>query len=192
MKCVYALVSVLMLTAPALAPEEFVYKISGAPVFSMTHPDGWEVLDEHEEDAKVRPAGVARMPPVVSSRPSVGQLWYGTWVVDKIDDFEDAEHYLSSLTEHLFDDVEVGTFETGVHHGMDFRYYDGTAVYLDAKSSASQRESVEFFAAFFKPSDHGVGISLYVGLPSVTEQYRDELQRSLESIRPVENTGVDR
>jgi len=192
MRIALAFAAALVLMAPAPAPETYSYEIAGQAVFSMTHPDGWIVDTEHDADEKLRPAGADPMPQLVAARPDVGKLWYGTWVVDKIDDFDDAEHYLGSLTEHLFDDVEVGTFETGLHHGMDFRYYEGTAVYLQAESTASRRENVDFFAAFFKPSDHGVGIALYVGLPSATAQYRDVLTQSLQSIRPASDArGLD-
>ena len=124
------------------------------------------------------------MPLLISARPRAGQLWFGTWVVDKVDDFEGARHYLGSLTEHLFDNVAIADFQTGVHNGMEFRYYEGTAVYLREAGNEIHRENVDFFAAFFKPGERGVGISLYVGLPSATEQYSDALRRSLQSIRP--------
>ena len=67
---------------------------------------------------------------------------------------------------------------------MEFRYYEGTAVYLRPDGNEVRRENVDFFAAFFKPGEEGVGISLYVGLPSATVQYRDVLRSSLQSIRP--------
>lgn len=190
MKFLAALAAVLLLTASVQAPESVVYEISGEPVFSMSYPGGWTITDRHDDEEKLRPAGAEPMPPLISARPSVGKLWYGTWVVDKIDDFDDAEHYLSSLTDHLFDDVQIGRFETGEHNGMSFRYYDGTAIYLESENTANRRENVDFFAAFFKPGEHGVGISLYVGLPQVTEQYRDALESSLQSIRPLGQGGT--
>lgn len=125
------------------------------------------------------------MPTLITARPAVGQLWYGTWMCDKIDDFDDAEHYLGSLTEHLFDNVEPSTFESGVYNDMDVRFYEGTAVYLRAEDTAIHRENVDFFAAFFKPGAHGVGIVLYVGAPSATARYRDVLASSVQSIRPL-------
>ena len=161
-----------------------MYQIGDTPIFSMSHPKGWTVFGGRDAELKAKPAGADPMPLLVSARPEAGQLWYGTWVVDKIDDFGDAKHYLGSLTEHLFDDVQIGNFETGVHNGMEFRYYDGSAIYLRPDGTGPARQNVDFFAAFFKPSDHGVGIALYVGLPTATARYEDVLRRSLQSIRP--------
>lgn len=185
MRILIGLATVLAVATQLPALQAFLYQIQGTPVFSMTHPRGWAVIGERDSELAARPDGADPMPLLVTSRPRAGQLWYGTWMVDKIDDFDEAEHYLRSLTEHVFDDGKIGTFETGVHNGMEFRYYDGTAVYLRPDGTGTTRENVDFFAAFFKPSDHGVGIALYVGLPSATAQYRELLTRSLQSIRPL-------
>ena len=184
MKLIGAVVALATTAAAALAVQAMIYELDGAPLFSMAHPIGWTIFAERDEELAAKPAGADPMPLLISARPQSGQLWYGTWVVDKVDDFDGAQHYLRSLTEHLFDDVSIADFKTGVHNGMDFRYYDGTAVYLRREAGTIHRENVDFFAAFFKPGTHGVGISLYVGIPSATRKYGDELERSLRSIRP--------
>lgn len=175
----------LVLRASPATAQSFLYELKGEPLFLITYPLGWSVFAESDEQlATKRPEGQARMPILVSAEPPEGPLWFGTWVVDKIDTFEEAEDYLGSLTEHIFDDVEISTFKTGTHHGMNFRYYDGTATKLTREPKEVRREKVDFFAAFFIPGEGMVGISLYVGLPAATDKYQDALERSLQSIRP--------
>ena len=184
MKLIGGFIAFVAIAAAAPVAQTMIYELEGTPFFSMTHPHGWTIFAERDEELAARPEGADPMPLLISARPRAGQLWYGTWVVDKVDDFDEARHYLGSLTEHLFDDVSIADFKTGVHNGMDFRYYEGTAVYLRREGGEVHRENVDFFAAFFKPGASGVGISLYVGLPSATVQYRDVLRQSLQSIRP--------
>jgi hypothetical protein len=154
------------------------------PVFSITYPVGWTVFTERDTDLLERPPGVPPMPLLVSARPQTGLLWFGTWVVRDVATFDEAEDYLTSLVGHLFDNEETTYVEEGTHYGMTFRYFQGTAIKITTGPQIKKDEKVDYFVAFFKPSEETMGIAIYVGLPNATEKYGEELQASLSSIRP--------
>ena len=137
MRWFWAFFMVLLFTGSAPVTQSFMYEVDGNPVFSMSHPLGWSIIVEESEELAVKPEGHAAMPMLITSRPAAGQLWYGTWLCDKIDDFDDAEHYVASLTEHLFDNVEATTVESGVYNGMEVRFYEGKAIYLRSEATAT-------------------------------------------------------
>ena len=184
MKRFWVLAAAMALIAATPVAQTMMYELRGSPLFTMRLPIGWTIFTEYDEDLAARPEGADPMPLLISARPRAGQLWYGTWLVDKIDDFDEAQDYVRSLTEYLFENRQISDFKTGVHNGMEFRYYEGSAVYVREVGKEVLRDDVDFFAAFFKPGDKGVGISLYVGVPSATEEYREVLAESLRSIRP--------
>ena len=90
MRGFWALIMVLLFTGSTPATQSFMYEVGGAPVFTMTHPMGWSIVVEKSEELVVKPDDHAAMPTLITSRPAVGQLWYGVWMCDKIDDFDGA------------------------------------------------------------------------------------------------------
>ena len=164
--------------------QVFTYLLDGKPVFSITYPVGWTVFTERDTDLLERPPGVPPMPLLVSARPQTGLLWFGTWVVRDVDTFDEAEEYLKSLLGHLFDNEETTYVEEGTHYGMTFRYFQGKAVKITTGPHLKKDDKVDYFIAFFKPTEKTMGMAIYVGLPNATEKYREDLRAALDSVRP--------
>ena len=122
--------------ASTSSAQSFTYELDGEPIFTIEYPIGWTILTEKDEDLLERPEGVPPMPLLVTARPKSGLLWFGTWVMRKLDTFDDAKEYLSSLVGHLFKAETVNRLEEGVHNGMTFRYYYG---YSGVHQKESQR-----------------------------------------------------
>jgi hypothetical protein len=167
--------------------QSFTYELDDEPVFTIDYPIGWTILTEKDEDLVERPDGVPPMPLLVTARPKSGLLWLGTWVMRKIDTFEEAEEYLRSLVGHLFKDVTTNRLEEGVHNGMTFRYYDGTAVKTTTGPNLKKDEKVDYFVAFFRPRNDLMGIAIYIGLPNASDKYGELLKETMRTITPVKS-----
>ncbi len=186
MKKIFLLACLMCLAvAGTSSAQSFTYELDGEPVFTISYPIGWTILTEKDEDLLERPEGVPPMPLLVTARPKSGLLWFGTWVMRKIDTFDEAEEYLTSLIGHLFKDVTTNRLEEGVHNGMNFRYYDGTAVKATTGPNLRKDEKVEYFVGFFSPRDDLMGIAIYIGLPNASQKYGELLKETLNTITPV-------
>ena len=168
--------------------QPYTYELDGEPVFTIEYPIGWTILTEKDEDLLERPEGVPPMPPMVTARPKSGLLWFGTWVMRKLDTFDEADEYLTSLVGHLFKDETVNRLEEGVHNGMNFRYYDGTAVKTTTGPNLKKDEKVDYFVAFFRPRSDLMGIAIYVGLPNASQEYGELLKETMNTIAPVKSS----
>jgi hypothetical protein len=180
----YARFAVLPILALILAPglcraATIEYEHDGAPLFSITFPDGWYVDEDYDAEAKAAgthegsDAGIR----ILEAMPADGtKLWFGVWVAPKATTFDRALEYVASLDGYLFTDVEASQPRDTELGGMAAKTFFGTA--------RREGEDVEFAVALFEPRDEVMVVALYVGRPKTWEAHKDDLQAVVDSIVP--------
>jgi hypothetical protein len=167
----------LVLWADAAQAHTLIYETGdGRPVFRIAYPSGWSLdlkLSNPQPDA-----GASPPPQVVGAMPNDGSLlWLGVWVPPGVSNFEEAKAYLDSLEQYILTEVKAEAPRVDTINGMPARIMEGTA--------KKDEDPVEWVMAFFQPQEGVIATALYVGVVEAREKHRQNLEKIIGSIRPV-------
>lgn len=129
MKTKLLMITILCLaSAVPVASQTVAYSLNGAPVFSVSMPDGWRF------EARPNP----RNPEAkrISGTASKGLVWFGVWVVKDAKTIDDAYKYVQATARTLITDAKETKAPSAMTvNGMKGKYseHSGTMKMEDGK-----------------------------------------------------------
>ncbi len=172
-------VLIVLLGAGVCQAQTLLYDHDGAPLFSVTYPEGWIVdleLDQEAREAGTYTGGELEIRVIEAWPSDQRRLWLGLWVAPDVGNFDEGLAYAASLQQDLFTDLENSEPRTTTLGGMEARVVEGTA--------RREGEDVELLMALFEPRSGTIAVALYAGRPEARELHREDLEAIIDSLAP--------
>ncbi len=179
----------LSMVSVSFAEEDEYFFPKEKPIFSLSLPDDWIVIssmfpNSWREWRKENVTGSGAIPfqasPDFARR---GRLLITLWafVPDAVADLGEAEQNAGELIAERITDFTPAaeTWEKITINGIPFILMDATG-----KEKAKNGMPVNVLAAFFNPEGTHVFLLLVTGSPEILEEYKEEVQKIMNSIKP--------
>ena len=187
--CVIMLSTLLSMGSGLFAEEEEHFFPKEDPIFSLSLPADWDIVSSmfpnswrewREQDIEGSGAVPLQVSPDFTQE---GRLLITLWafVPDAVADLGAAEQKAGELIAERFSDFTQAAekWEEKTINGIPFIFMNATG-----KEKARDGAPVNISAAFFNPEGTHVFLILVSGFPAILENYKEEVQKIINSIKP--------
>lgn len=188
---VYAIIVMILISMASVsfAEEEEYFFPKENPIFTLSLPVDWDVVSSmfpnswrEWREGDVQGSGAVPLqasPDFVQEGRLLITLW--AFVPDAVADLGVAEQKAGELIGERFTDFTQAaeTWEKKTINSIPFIFMDATG-----KEKARNEAPVNISAAFFNPEGTHVFLILVTGSPEILENYKEEVEKIISSIKP--------